>query len=391
MAVSIVAVPAPAGAQEPRVEVVLDGLEFPTGIAFSPDGTLMYVNERAGRVRVVESGELRPQPLATIPTTTDGETGLLGIDVAPDGSELYVFATDPEGGTNRVLTVPSEGGAPDVLVDGLPASLYHNGGGIAVDEDGLILVSNGEVHDSSNAQDPSTLGGKIYRFTPDGAPAAGNPFGPSIALGLRNPYGMTLDPVTGDAFVTENGPTFDDEVNRIRVGGNYGWPEVLGRDDEASPSGPGEYHDPLFVHEEIVVPTGIAVADPAEATGDVAGDVFYGTYGEPAIHRIELDDAREKAITHEIFIDEDEPVVALEWGPGGLYYSTTSAIKLVRLARPSPPPGKEKDRGTESPEITGPPLSPDPDSENPLPLIVFGIVSIVVGLGALAIARRRRT
>ena len=369
---------------------MVDGLEFPTGIAFSPDGKSMYVNERPGRIRVVERGELLESPLATIPTTTDGETGLLGMDLSSDGSSLFVFATDPGGSVNNVLRVSTETGESEVIVPVLPASLYHNGGGVAVDADGNVLISNGEKHEDSIAQDPSVLGGKIYRFTPDGDDVPDNPYGSAIALGLRNPFGMTIDPVTGDAFVTENGPSSHDEINRIQTGGNYGWPDVLGVAGDVRPPGPGEYHDPVSVQEEIVVPTGIAIADPDDAPEDLAGDVFYGTYGERSIHRIELNEERDSAVVDEIFLREDDPIVALEWGPGGLYYSTTSAIKLVRMADSARGPDRGNEEETAGgPEATGPPLSPDPSSENPWPLIVAGLGIIFVGAAVVVIGRRR--
>jgi len=352
----VVALGAPAAAQPRDAEVIVDGLEFPTGIDFSPDGKLMYVNERPGRVRVVDRKGLRPEPLATIPTTTAGETGLLDIAVAPDGERLYVFATHPGGAANRVLAVPAGGGEPEVVIDGLPAALYHNGGGLAFDDRGALLISNGEIHDGGAAQDPDVLGGKVYRVSTSGEPVGDNPFGTAIALGLRNPFGMTVDPVTGDAFVTENGPSSHDEINRIVVGGNYGWPDVLGDAGGASPSGPGDYRDPVSVHEQIVVPTGITVADPETAMRQVAGDVFYGTFGEQTIRRIQLNDGRDRAGSDDVFIQEDQPVIAVAWGPEGLYYSTPSAVKLVRLAR-GPESAPERTRGPTAPQRDGAPAS----------------------------------
>ncbi|MBW3594902.1 MAG: PQQ-dependent sugar dehydrogenase [Actinobacteria bacterium] len=335
----------------------------------------MYVNERAGRVRVVERGKLRAEPLATIPTTTAGETGLLDVAVSPDGEMLYVFATHPGAGANRVLALPASGGDPEVVVDGLPAALYHNGGAVAFDDDGNLLVSNGEIHDSGDAQDPDQLGGKIYRFTPSGSAVEGNPFGAAIALGLRNPFGMTVDPLTGDAFVTDNGPTSHDEVNRIVVGGNYGWPDVLGIAGDARPSGPGDYHDPVSVREDIVVPTGIAVADPATAQEDVAGDVFYGTYAEQTIRRIELNESRDTALSDEVFIEEDDPVIAVEWGPRGLYYSTPTAIKVIPLVA---------QRRSPTPVQTTTPSSP-PDRRDGAPASNGGSGSIYLWFGAIAV------
>jgi glucose/arabinose dehydrogenase len=376
----------PATAQAVQPKTIIEGLDFVSGIAFSSDGRSMYVNERAGRVRLIDEDGLRDDPLTTIPTTTAGETGLLGIAVSPDGADLFVFATDPGGSSNRVLRLPSEGGDAEVVVEGLPASLYHNGGGLAFDRDGLLLVSNGEIHDSGAAQDPEVLGGKVYRYTPEGE-VADNPFGESVAVGLRNPFGMTLDPVTGDAFVTDNGPSSHDEVNRIEAGGNYGWPDVLGVAGDARPPGPGVYHDPVTVQEEIVVPTGIAIADPENARREFSGDLFYGTYGEQTIHRVELDEERATAVSDEVFLRETEPVIALEWGPRGLYYSTPTAIKVIELAD-----GGGNGRtagGEESPGDPGfiPSMPPDRGGP-PMVVVLLAIAAVIVGAIVMFVARR---
>ena len=59
------------------------------------------------------------------------------------------------------------------------------------------------------------LGGKVYRYNRDGSIPGDNPFGgsPTYAFGLRNPFGLAVDPETGDVWVTENGPSSFDEIN----------------------------------------------------------------------------------------------------------------------------------------------------------------------------------
>ena len=365
---------------------MVEGTDFVTGIAFAPDGT-MYFNEREGRVYELKK-DGQPELLATIRTTTAGETGLLGIDVSPDGSSLCVFATEPDGASNRVLRITLPEGEIDGIVEGLPASVYHNGGSCRFDRRGFVLVSNGEVHDSSAAQDPGRRGGKIYRFNIHGGPAPGNAFGEAIALGLRNPYGMTIDPVTGDAFVTDNGPSSHDEINRIRNGGNLGWPDVLGFAGDARPSGPGTYYDPITVQEEIVVPVGIAIADPENAKSGFAGDLFYGTYGEQTIHRVKLNKARDRATSDEIFIEEDNSVVAVAWGPDGLYYSTTQAIKRVPLAKPAAKPTRPT---TPSPSETLDDAEAPIGEPEPTPWVLWAAGGVVVFALLLwwALGRRR--
>ncbi len=364
-------------------------LDFPAGIAFDSDGT-MYVSERAGRIMVVEDGSRRADLLATIPTITSGETGLLGLAVAPDDSFLYAFATAPDGASNRVHRVPLPRGEPAIVVDGLPASGYHNGGGVAFAPDGNLLVTNGEQHDSDRAQQPGELGGKVYRYTPQGDVPGDNPFGDSAAyaIGLRNPFGIAIDPVSGNAFVTENGPSSHDEIDRIVPGGNYGWPLLNGPGDP--PEGiEGSYHDPLLDYPEIIVPTGIAFAPPDRAQREYRGDLFFGTFGDGTIHRVRLDDARRSAVSDEVFVDAGEPVIALAWGPRGLYFSTPGAVKVVPIAarrRSTPSPAEREP----TPSVT-PTRSPSPAGD-PAPGGYGALVVVVLlgGLAALSLRRLRR-
>lgn len=330
--------PAEFRGRPPPPQTVVEGLDFPTAIAFTADGR-MLVSERAGRLRVVKRGRLEQKPLAEIPTTTDGERGLLGLAVAPDERRdpaVYAFATDPDGDTNRILRVPLDGGAPRTVVAGIPGGVYHDGGGVAFDAGGRLLVSNGEVHSDGRAQDPRVLGGKVYRYTPEGNVPRDNPFGrsPALAIGLRNPFGLAVDPVSKAAFVTENGPSGHDELNRIAPAGNYGWPEVSGRAEGGErPQGPGAYRDPLLDFPETIVPAGIAFAHPSNAVSRYAGDLFFATYAEGTIHRVRLDRRRRGAASDRVFLRADEPVVALAWGPRGLYYSTATEVKLLPLAK----------------------------------------------------------
>ena len=377
----------PVSAQEPPSVEVVTGLDFPTGIAFAPDGR-MFVNERAGRIRVVSDGGLDPTPVARIPTTTSGEAGLLGIALPPDFSSeerIYAFATAPDGVTNQVWRVPLSGGEPEVIVPDLPASGYHNGGGLAFDEAGFLFVSNGEQHSDGKAQDPDVLGGKVYRFTADGAIPRDNPFGasPAYAIGLRNPYGLAIDPVSGDPFVTENGPSSFDEVNRIEAGGNYGWPEVSGPASGDVAGLAGTYHDPILAYEEIIVPTGITFADGPSVPREVRGDVFFGSFGEQALHRVRLGQDRARAESEEV-IEVDEPVVAVAWGPDGLYYSTFSSIRLMSFGGQGSP--------SEEPEVAQPAPSgapPEADEGAGVGLTLALLIGVVAAVGALAFSLLR--
>ncbi|MCA1703524.1 MAG: PQQ-dependent sugar dehydrogenase, partial [Actinobacteria bacterium] len=139
--------------------------------------------------------------------------------------------------------------------------------------------------------------------------------------------------------------------------------------------------DPAASYERVIVPTGLAFA-PGDAQAAVAGHLFVGAYGTPEIRELTLDRSRENVVSDEVYVSEDSPVVAVTWGPEGLYYSTTTAVKLIPLAQRGDAPGAE--RRTPSP-------TPTPgEGEGSGSTVGFALV-IVVLLGLYAASRRRLT
>src|SRR5690606_29914151 len=139
---------------------------------------------------------------------------------------------------------------------------FHDGGRIAFGPDGMLYAGTGDAGDSSHAQNPQSLAGKILRMTPTGDVPSDNPFGDSLvySLGHRNVQGLAWDR-QGRLFATEFGNLSTDEVNLIVPGANYGWPTCEGTcadpnfrnpvytwsTAEASPSGAAIAGDTLFV------------------------------------------------------------------------------------------------------------------------------------------------
>jgi glucose/arabinose dehydrogenase len=130
------------------------------------------------------------------------------------------------------------------VLTGIPRASTHNGGRIAFGPDGYLYVGTGDAAQSSRAQDPGSLGGKILRMDGEGNPAPGNPTpaSPVYSLGHRNVQGLAWD-AEGRLFATEFGANAADEVNLIEAGGNYGWPEIEGT------GGAPAYIEPLVTYE----------------------------------------------------------------------------------------------------------------------------------------------
>jgi glucose/arabinose dehydrogenase len=169
-----------------------------------------------------------------------GEGGLLGLALHPAGDRLYAYRTSQEG--NEVVRMSFSGsslGKPQVVLSGIDAAIHHNGGGLLFSSDGLLFVSTGDAMKSVSAQDTDSLNGKILRITDTGGVPASNPFGNAVwSFGHRNVEGLAFDD-RGRLWASEFGENTFDELNLIVRRGNYGWPQVEGKD------GPGGFRDPI--------------------------------------------------------------------------------------------------------------------------------------------------
>jgi aldose sugar dehydrogenase len=371
----------PAFAQAPTT--VADDLAFPVGLAFLPNGDLVF-SEKQGTIRIIEDGKLRTEPLAAIPTVSASETGLLDVALPSDAGAdpaVYVFATDPDGTTNSVWRVPLDGSLPTRIIEGLPAGTYHNGGGLAFGTDGSLYVTNGEQHETNRAQDPEAMGGKVYRYEPDGSVPTDNPYGavPTYAMGLRNPFGIALDPISGDLWVTENGPGGDDEVNRIVPQGNYGWPEVVGSGCDE------ECIDPVLTYGSTIVPTGIAFP-ASNAPSRLDDTFFFAAYGESTVHQVTLDDSRTEAIADDVLLRSTEPVIGLEWGPGGLYFTTPTSIQKIAFEND---PDDSSGGGPSSQASPSPTTTEDGEAVSEDAGRPWGLLILAVLVGGLVMMRTR--
>jgi glucose/arabinose dehydrogenase len=313
--------PSPAPAQDARLERFVRAQD-PVSMAWTPDGSRLFFDEQeTGNLRVATAdGTVLPRPFAHLDVDVSGETGLLGIAIDPgfpDEPWVYVYYSDPTLGTNRLVRFRADGdvaaGPPQILLEGLlTANRYHNGGDLVFGTDGMLYVTVGEGHLRWPAQDPSSVGGKVLRLEPDGSAPPDNPIPGNrlFTLGHRNSFGICVDPVTGDVWETENGPTSDDEVNLLRPGGNYGWPDVMGA------GGPEGTIDPVIDHVQEVAPTGCAVW---------RGELYYGSYLDGAIRRLDLPSGPDPRPVAVALVGE--PVYDLTVGPDDrLYVSSPSGI-----------------------------------------------------------------
>jgi len=327
----------PAGAVAIRVERVASGLAVPWGLAFVPGGDVL-VTERRGRVRLIRGGKLEAQPIATVPVSSQAESGLLGIALDPrfrENRRFYVYytASKPGRNVNRVVRyVLADDGLSAredrVLLDDVPAASFHDGGRLRFGPDGMLYVGTGDAGEPSRSQDRGSPSGKILRLTTDGAPAPGNPFpdSPVFVLGVRNVQAFDwLDDAT--LVVADHGPSGEmlrrghDEITIARAGSNLGWPDIYSCEARAGMVAP------VLVFEDAAPPGGASVYR-GDAIPAWKGSVLVGTLRSRHLHRVELspDGA---LVKHEVYLAGDPPgglgrIRDVVQGPDGALWVTTS-------------------------------------------------------------------
>ena len=263
-----------------NVEVVVDGLEIPWGLAVLPNGDLL-VTERPGRVRLIQNGEVVPEPVLEFGVSilpplfgnplAGSEGGLLGILLHPEfavNRQFYIFANiDNEDGVQvgrierYVLAADGRSATFNHLIlDGLPAGLHHQGGRMRIGPDGMLYVGIG-AYDPPEAQNPDTLAGKLLRMDLDGGIPADNPDPDSYVFvsGIRNTQGYDWFDDRHIVMVDHGPSGFElgmpdlagfDELNVVAAGNNLGWPRVWGCDNEEG------LVSPALAWEGSVPPTG---------------------------------------------------------------------------------------------------------------------------------------
>jgi glucose/arabinose dehydrogenase len=397
------------------VDTIASGLSLPTTMAFVGDDDILVLEKNTGRVRRVRYGVLQPDALV-VPVDPASERGLLGIAVNTESPpRVFLFysetLTPGVGGTafaNRVYRYTWNAAtgtlqSPTLILD-LPVTpgQNHDGGIIllgppgeapGVGDGSLLYTVIGDLN-RDNQLENYALGAApddtavVLRTRQDGTAAPGNPFTPYCsvtttttctsnancpggeactlkvarywAYGVRNSFGMALDPLTGDLWDTENGPSSFDEVNRIVPGMNSGWEAIMGPDSlDPNDTGdlfdiPGEgstYSDPEFSWQLVVAPT--AIVFPAGSSlgpgyDDVAlvGNNNYGSIARFPLNPGRTGFALTGALADLVANDNSEAsplvwginfgaITDLEIGQGGhLYVVGIVAGKIFRIRGP---------------------------------------------------------
>ena len=334
-----------------RVETYVSGLQVPWGFAWLPNKNLL-VTERPGRVRLIENGKLRVEPVYTVPDVEpSSESGLMDVSVHPNfaaNSFVYLaYSYAKDGKRDKVVRhkfVDTKFTEPTIIIADMPAAPNHAGMRARFGPDGKLYITVGDATDWELAQNLGSLAGKTLRLNDDGTIPQDNPFiktpgarSEIWSYGHRNAQGLAWQPGSGLMFQTEHGPSsFEgkgsggDEANIVEAGKNYGWPTIhhtQTRDGMVSP---------LLEYSPACAPASAAFYNGSQLP-DFKGNFFFGCLRSARIIRVKMN-GRSVISQENLFAGVYGRIREIGEGPDGFIYFSTSN----RDGRGSP--AKEDDR-----------------------------------------------
>jgi len=337
-------------------EVVVDGIDIPWGMAFI-NFEEMLVTEKSGILYHVKNGK-KTEITGLPPIYVRGQGGLLDVALHPNFSEnntLYMTLSantegDEEGGNTSLYSATltgSELSNVTLLYKATPNSKkgQHWGSRIVFDQEGHVFFGMGDRGNREvNPQDLSKDGGKIYRLNLDGSIPEDNPFvnepGAKKAIfsyGHRNPQGMTIHPQTGDLWENEHGPQGGDEINIIKSGVNYGWPEITyGINYSGTPitdkTSDPNMAQPFYYWVPSIAPSGMAFSTSA-IYKDWEGDLFVGSLRFEYLERLVIE--KNQVVKREKILDKIGRVRNVVEGPDGYLYLGVEGKGILKIV-PNP-------------------------------------------------------
>jgi len=293
------------------VEKYIANLTMPTTMSFI-ENDLLVLEKTTGNVRLVRNGTLQNEPVLHVNVEYIGEQGLLGI--ASVNSTVYLYYTEAEtqGGkaiANRIYEYTWNGQTledPELLRE-LPINVKykeHNGGAMVTNNDGTFFVVIGDIDkkgvlqnfESGNVDDTSVILHVDSRDKVLKPSLSENFLEHYYAIGIRNSFGLAIDPVTKYLWDTENGVHDFDEINLVKHGFNSGWEKIMGPSNQIELNNlpkfyDFQYSDPEFSWEETVGPTAITFMDSKEFE-KYRYSIIVGSFHHGIIYQFKLNEER---------------------------------------------------------------------------------------------------
>ncbi|MFP6585886.1 MAG: PQQ-dependent sugar dehydrogenase, partial [Candidatus Nitrosopelagicus sp.] len=287
------------------IEKFVTGLQYPTTMTFVGKEILVLEKNTGNVIRIQDNGIAYNELALDVPVIFSGESGLLGIAFASNHIYLYFTESlsgfdkyDHENARNAVYQYDWNGEnlTNPILIKELPALHPVHTGGV------ITKGQNNEIYFVIGDQDQYTAFQNIpeYRIVAPTAYETGSIFKIDtesnnsvelFAMGIRNSFGLAVDPVTGYLWDTENGLDKFDEINLVKPRFNSGWRLAMGPVvDSSIISQPFEnfvYSDPEFSWYVTVAPTAIAFPDK-DGFGKHSDSLFVGDFKNGRIYNFQL-------------------------------------------------------------------------------------------------------
>ena len=321
---------------------------------------ILFLQKSDGAVRLIRDGVLQDKPVLDVNVNSAGEKGLLGITSVGTSVYLYFTESEKDGGDalgNRIYKYDWNGEKliNPVLLEELPSNVSHNGGAMVAGLDNQVYAVIGDTLHYGLLQNKPIewLKGDDIDFKDNGVILQLETEKPYFAMGIRNSFGLAIDPVTGNLWATENGDDDFDEINLVPEKFNSGWIVIMGPATESQlASLPGYedyvYDDPEFTWEKVVAPTGLEFAKFQE-TNAYDNSLFVGDCNTGNLYKFELNENRDgfdftSSFLQDNMINKNETmdeiiigtgfgcVTDIERGPDGfLYVVSLSESTIFRI------------------------------------------------------------
>ena len=390
-----------------EVELVTEGLESPTSMAFIGNHGDMLILEKSGEVILFTNENKSKITLLNLTVDDRNERGLLGMAVLNNNIEDSYTTASPSSIPTFVFFYLTEASKEDrsqvlgnriyrfewndtdkslsngTLILDLPVlpGQNHNGGKLIADSENRHIYAvigdlnrKGMLQNFKNGSLPDDTSA-ILRINPDGSPAQGNPFlnvsrtddgsysnlSKYYAYGIRNSFGLAIDPETGTLWDTENGPDGYDEINIVRPGFNSGWATVMGPIESSNVTseselvnflGSSSYADPVFSWGRAVGVTDIEFYDSDKLGNDYTNNIFVGDANNGDLYFFEVNEDRSGLQFEQPSLDDDlvasndreraavifgsgfpSSVTDVETGPDGYLYVLTFHPTMGTISR----------------------------------------------------------
>ena len=269
------------------------------------DDDILILQKRDGMVRLIRDGVLQEKPVLDVSVDSIGEKGLLGITSVNSSVYLYFTEAKTDGDKslgNKIYKYEWNGNSllNPILLNELPSSSIHNGGAMVTGLDNQVYAVIGDTGKYGPLQN-KLLENLFPPDTPDYMDTSVilrvDPEGPYQAMGIRNSFGLAIDPVTGNLWATENGDDDFDEINLVSDKFNSGWNKIMGPATESELDNLPNYEDyvydePEFSWEEVVAPTGLNFGKFQEIS-NYNDSLFVGDCNTGNLYKFELNQDRD--------------------------------------------------------------------------------------------------